>query len=75
MQLHELILPRFYWSYYNVIDITHLIRLDESWVYTYCMSTSVQRTSACALRSYHVRSMMADTDLSQELMCLTERGV
>ena len=60
---------------YNVIDITHLIRLDESWVYTYCMSTSVQRTSACALRSYHVRSMMADTDLSQELMCLTERGV
>ena len=43
--------------------------------YARTVSTSVLSTAACVLRTYHVRFMMADTDLNQELMCLTELNV
>jgi len=39
---------------YNVIDIAHQIRLNENWVCTYFVSTSVLRTDACVLRTYDV---------------------
>ena len=49
-------------------EYTHTVCLQ---VYNVLLYTS----SACVLRSYHVRSMTVDTDLSHELMCLTKRDV
>ena len=51
--------------------------MKAEYTHTVCLQVYnvLMYTSACVLRSYHVRSMPVDTDLSHELMCLTKRDV
>ena len=51
--------------------------MKAEYTHTVCLQVYnvLMYTSACVLRSYHVRSMTVDTDLSHELMCLTKRNV